>query len=126
MHCVAHGEPYTIFGYKGKQVRDNIHSYDLVNAFWHFYRSPRVGEVYNIGGSRHSNCSVLEALELCEQISGAKARVHYSDEHRSGDHIWYVSDVSKFRAHYPEWGYRHDLRGILSDIYQGQASRKSA
>jgi CDP-paratose 2-epimerase len=126
MHCVAHGEPYTIYGYKGKQVRDNIHSYDLVNAFWHFYRSPRVGEVYNIGGSRHSNCSVLEAVALCEQISGGKARTHYSDEHRSGDHIWYVSDVGKFRAHYPEWGYRYDLRGMLQDVYQGQASRSKS
>jgi CDP-paratose 2-epimerase len=126
MHCVAHGEPYTIYGYKGKQVRDNIHSYDLVNAFWHFYRNPRVGEVYNIGGSRHSNCSVLEAIVLCEEISGGKARVHTSDEARSGDHIWYISDVSKFRAHYPEWGYRYDLRAILTDIHQGQATRKSA
>jgi CDP-paratose 2-epimerase len=126
MHCVMHGEPYTIFGYKGKQVRDNIHSYDLVQAFDHFYRAPRCGEVYNMGGSRHSNCSMLEAIRLCEEISGSKAKVQYSDDNRSGDHIWYVSDVGKFKAHYPDWNYSHDLRSILADIYNGQAARKSA
>jgi CDP-paratose 2-epimerase len=126
MHCVLTGEPYTIIGYKGKQVRDNIHSYDLVRAFDHFFRAPRCGEAYNIGGSRHSNCSVLEALALCERITGGKAKVRYSDENRSGDHIWYISDVRKFRSHYPDWGYTHDLTAILTDIYRGQAGRKAA
>jgi CDP-paratose 2-epimerase len=126
MHCVLTGEPYTIIGYKGKQVRDNIHSLDLVRAFDHFFRSPRCGEAYNIGGSRHSNCSVLEALALCEQITGRRAKVRYADENRSGDHVWYISDVRKFRSHYPGWGYTHDLTAILTDIYRGQAGRNAA
>lgn len=125
MHCVAHGEPYTVYGYKGKQVRDNIHSYDLVNAFYHVYQKPRCGEVYNIGGSRHSNCSMLEAICLCEEITGRKARVTYTDENRSGDHIWYVSDVRKFQGHYPDWSYTFGLRELLEDIYRGVTNRSS-
>src|ERR1700750_1740814 len=89
--CALTGKPYTIFGYKGKQVRDNIHSYDLVNAFWHFFQAPRSGEVYNIGGGRQSNCSMLEAIELCEAITGRRLAWTYRDESRSGDHIWWVS-----------------------------------
>lgn len=126
MHCVLSGEPYTIFGYKGKQVRDNIHSFDLVRAFHHYYQEPRAGEVYNLGGSRHSNCSILEAIAWCEEIAGVKARVRYSEENRSGDHVWYISDVRKFKSHYPGWGYTHDLKSTLIDIYQGQGARKSA
>src|SRR5919202_2931128 len=93
--CVVTGKPYTIYGYKGKQVRDNIHSYDLVNAFWHFHRDPRPGAVYNMGGSRHSNCSMLEAIRDAEELCGRELNYTLSDEARSGDHIWWISDVRR-------------------------------
>jgi CDP-paratose 2-epimerase len=118
MKCTVSGNPYRIFGYKGKQVRDNIHSYDLVEAFWQFFQAPRCGEVYNMGGGRHSHCSMLEAIALCEQISGKKLDWTYKEDHRVGDHIWYVSDVRKFQADYPKWRYRYDLRAILQEIHQ--------
>lgn len=126
MNCVCNSKPYTIYGYKGKQVRDNIHSYDLVNAFYHFFRQPRAGEVYNMGGSRHSNCSMLEAISLCEEISGRRAITSYTEENRSGDHIWYISDVTKFKQHYPDWDYRYSLRSTLEDIYGGVTTRRAA
>jgi CDP-paratose 2-epimerase len=118
MKCTVDGSPYRVFGYKGKQVRDNIHSFDLVEAFWQFYQAPRVGEVYNMGGSRHSNCSMLEAIELCEEISGRKLNWSYVEDNRIGDHIWWISDVRKFQGHYPGWKYRYDLRGILEEIHK--------
>ena len=118
--CILTGEEYTIFGYKGKQVRDNIHSYDLVNAFYHFYQNPRCGEVYNIGGSRHSNCSMLEAIKIAESIIGKKLKYTYTDRNRSGDHIWYISDVSKFQSHYPQWQYKYNLNNIIEEICMGQ------
>ena len=121
--CAVTREPYTVLGYKGKQVRDNIHSYDLVNAFWHFVMKPRSGEVYNIGGGRHANCSVLEAIELCERLSGRPFNWTYSEENRIGDHIWWVSDVRRFRAHYPEWNYRYDLKTLLAEIIDGAENR---
>jgi len=114
--CIATGEKYTIFGYKGKQVRDNIHSYDLVNAFYHVYLKPRSGEVYNMGGSRYSNISMIEAIKKIEKILGKKANVEYTDKHRKGDHIWYISDVSKFKKHYPDWDYKYDIDMILEEI----------
>lgn len=114
--CIATGNKYTIFGYKGKQVRDNIHSYDLVNMFWHFHKNPRCGEVYNAGGSRHSNLSVVEAIKKIESILGKKANIEYTDENRSGDHIWYISDVSKFKNHYPDWDYKYNIDDILLEI----------
>ncbi len=114
--CVATGTEYTIFGYKGKQVRDNIHSFDLVNAFYHVYQNPRSGEAYNIGGSRHSNTSMLEAIAKTEKILGKKANVKYVDDNRIGDHIWYISDVSKFKSHYPDWEYTYDNNRIIEDI----------
>ncbi len=117
MKCTVSGKPYSVFGYKGKQVRDNIHSADLVNAFRHFIAAPRAGEVYNIGGSRHSNCSMLEAITLCEQISGSKLNWSYKEDNRIGDHIWWISDVSKFQQHYPDWQYQYDLHGILAEIH---------
>lgn len=123
MRCTITGEPYTIFGYRGKQVRDNIHSYDLVNAFYHFYQNPRSGEVYNIGGSRHSNCSMLEAITMCEKLSGKTLQYSYTDDNRSGDHIWYISDVRKFQSHYPQWHYKYNLEDILQDIYTAQVDR---
>jgi CDP-paratose 2-epimerase len=112
------GRPYRVFGYKGKQVRDNIHSFDLVEAFVEFIHAPRNGEVYNIGGSRHSNCSVLEAIELCEEISGRKLTRSYEETNRIGDHIWWISDVRKFQKHYPAWKFRYSLRQILEEIHR--------
>jgi CDP-paratose 2-epimerase len=123
MKCTVTGRPYTIFGYKGKQVRDNIHSYDLVNMFWHFYQDPKTGEVYNAGGGRFSNCSMLEAIDLCEAISGKKLNYSYSDTNRVGDHIWYISDVSKFQRHYPQWEFRYNLSDTLKQIHQAMTSR---
>jgi len=116
--CAVNNKPYTIFGYKGKQVRDNIHSYDLINAFNFFYENPRCGEVYNMGGSRHSNISILEAIDMIEEISGYKLNYTISDKNRIGDHIWYISDVYKFRSHYPGWEYKYDIKMILSDMIE--------
>ena len=123
MKCAITGSPYTIFGYKGKQVRDNIHAWDLVNMFWHFYRNPRQGEVYNAGGGRFANCSMLEAITLCQQITGNKMNYSYSDTNRIGDHIWYISDLSKFKAHYPDWHWKYDLTTTLQEIHDGIAAR---
>jgi CDP-paratose 2-epimerase len=116
VRCAMTGHKYTIFGYKGKQVRDNIHSYDLVNAFYHFFKNPRVGEVYNMGGSRRSNVSMLEAIELIQEISGKEINYEHTDENRSGDHIWYISDVSKFQKHYPDWKYTYNNKKIIEEI----------
>jgi CDP-paratose 2-epimerase len=121
MICTVTGRPYHVFGYKGKQVRDNIHSFDLVEAFAEFIRAPRAGEVYNIGGSRYSNCSILEAIEICEEISGRKLRWTYKETNRIGDHIWWISDVRKFRRHYPTWKFRYQLCDILEDIHDAIA-----
>ena len=123
MRCSVTGDPYTVFGYKGKQVRDNIHSHDLVSAFHHFYRDPRVGEVYNIGGGRFSNCSMLEAIEMCEEISGNKLDWSYSESNRSGDHVWWISDVSKFKSHYPDWELEYDVRDMLEQIHDKTVER---
>jgi len=117
MKCAITGEHYNIYGYKGKQVRDNIHSWDLVNMFWHFYQNPRVGEAYNAGGSRHSNCSMKEGISLCEQITGKKMNYSYTETNRIGDHIWWISDVSKFKTHYPSWNYKYGLEDILTQIF---------
>ena len=117
MRCTVDGTPYRVFGYKGKQVRDNIHSYDLVEMFWQFFQKPRSGEVYNAGGSRHCNCSMLEAIELCEQMSGRKLKWTYVEDNRIGDHIWWISDVRKFQSHYPAWKFCYGLREILEEIY---------
>lgn len=116
--CIATEQQYIIYGYKGKQVRDNIHSFDLVNAFYHFYKKPRSGEVYNIGGSRYSNTSMTEAIWKTETILGKKAKYSYSDVNRSGDHIWYISDVSKFKRHYPEWKQSYSIEKIIEEICQ--------
>lgn len=122
VHCIMTGKEYTIFGYKGKQVRDNIHAYDLVTAFDEFYKNSgerkrkRKGEVYNMGGSRHSNISMLEAIQEIENISGKKANIAYSDIVRIGDHKWYISDISKFKNDYPEWKYKYDMKHILKEL----------
>lgn len=123
MKCAITGDHYTIFGYKGKQVRDNIHSYDLVNMFWHFYHNPRQGEAYNAGGSRHSNCSMQEAITVAEKITGKKMNYSYSETNRIGDHIWWVSDVSKFQSHYPEWKYKYNLEDIMVQINDSMSKR---
>ena len=123
MKCTMTGTPYTVFGYKGKQVRDNIHSYDLIQAFDHFFESPRMGEVYNIGGSRFSHCSMLEAIKICEEISGRELTYSYADDNRMGDHIWYVSDVSKFHNHYPQWTLTLNVTDILTQIYEHNVDR---
>ena len=123
MKCAVTGDHYTIFGYKGKQVRDNIHSHDLVNMFWHFYNSPRSGEVYNAGGGRFSNCSMLEAISICEKISGNKMNYSYTEDNRIGDHIWWISDVSKFKSHYPSWNWEYGIEDILSEIHEALLSR---
>ena len=122
MKCAVSGNQYNVLGYKGKQVRDNIHAYDLVNMFHHFYLSPGKGEVYNTGGSRHSNCSILEAVALCEEITGKRMNITYSENNRIGDHIWYISDVSKFKSHYPGWKYKYNLNDILVQIYNNLTS----
>ena len=123
MRCAITKTPYTIFGYKGKQVRDNIHSYDLVNMFWHFYQQPRPGEVYNAGGGRFANCSMLEAIALCEQISGNKMQYSYAETNRIGDHIWYISDLTKFKSHYPNWAPQYNLEDTLVQMHQNMSKR---
>ncbi len=123
MKCTATGQPYTIYGYKGKQVRDNIHSADLIDAFYHFFQSPRVGEVYNMGGGRFSNCSMLEAIDLCQAITGSKLNWTYTEDNRIGDHIWWISDIGKFKAHYPGWVQTYDVEAILTEIYQNNVER---
>ncbi|HYX33201.1 MAG TPA: NAD-dependent epimerase/dehydratase family protein [Oligoflexus sp.] len=123
--CQMTGRPYSIFGYKGKQVRDNIHGNDLVHAFWAYHESPRPGEVYNIGGSRHSNCSMIEAIQIIKELTGRELNYTIKDEARSGDHIWWISDVRKFREHYPKWNYRYDVREIIREIVYAVAEREN-
>ena len=123
MKCAVIGKEYRILGYKGKQVRDNIHSYDLIQAFYHFYQNPRCGEVYNMGGSRFSNCSILEAIPLCEKITGKTLKTSYVETHRIGDHIWWISDVSKFISHYPDWRLTKNIKDTLDEIYQYNKER---
>ncbi|MDD5020483.1 MAG: NAD-dependent epimerase/dehydratase family protein [Candidatus Omnitrophica bacterium] len=117
--CIATGRTYRIFGYKGKQVRDNIHAHDFVQAMYHFYLKPRPGEVYNMGGGRFSNISIREAIEKFEQAFGKKADVAYVKQNRPGDHQWYISDVSKFKKHYPGWQHRYSIDAIIDDICRG-------
>lgn len=118
MKCAVTGTPYTVYGYKGKQVRDNIHSADLIQAFYEFFKAPRVGEVYNTGGGRHSNCSMLEAIEICQKIAGRELKWNYSEQNRIGDHIWWISDNSKFSQHYPNWKLKYNVPHILQEIYE--------
>ncbi|WP_158046803.1 NAD-dependent epimerase/dehydratase family protein [Skermanella pratensis] len=124
MRCAIRKKPYSIFGYKGKQVRDNIHAHDLVSAFAHFYANPRPGEVYNIGGSRHSYCSMLMAIRIAEELSGNEMQTSYVPENRAGDHIWWISDVRKFQSHYPDWRYAYDLKRLMAEIYEALADQR--
>lgn len=121
--CAITGKPYTIFGYKGKQVRDNIHCADLIQSFWHFSQKPKSGAVYNIGGARHSNCSVLEAIDIIEELSGKRAKFTISDQARTGDHIWWISDVRKFQADYPGWSLKYSVKDILREIIEAAKER---
>ena len=118
MRCTIRAEPYTVFGYGGKQVRDNIHSADLVRAFEAFQRDPRPAAVYNMGGGRECNCSMREAIAMCEAIAGRELDWTLSGEARVGDHRWWISDLSEFRAHYPAWKLRFGVEDILREIYE--------
>jgi len=124
VQSVMLGRPYQVFGYKGKQVRDNLHAADLASMFWHFYQTPRPGAVYNVGGGRKSNCSVREAISLCEELTGKRVQSNYNETNRNGDHIWWISDTSKFRLHYPQWCPRYDLRMILVEMIEQFAHRR--
>lgn len=121
--CTAMGTSYQIFGYKGKQVRDNIHSADLIRAFHEFFKTPQGGVVYNIGGGRHSNCSMLEAIQVCQEIVGRDLKWTYVEQSRIGDHIWWISDNRKFMSHYPAWQLRYDVPLILQEIYTANQER---
>ena len=116
MKCTVTGQAYTVYGYKGKQVRDNIHSSDLIRAIDLFLQNPKVAAVYNIGGSRYSNCSMLEAINYCEQLAGKPLNWQYSDDARVGDHIWWISDISKFKKDYPNFELTYGIRDVLEDI----------
>jgi CDP-paratose 2-epimerase len=120
MRCVVSREPYNVIGYKGKQVRDVIHSHDLVRAFDAFFRRPRCAAVYNIGGGRFSNCSVLEAIELCQEVAGVELRWTYREDPRIGDHIWWISSLERFEQDYPEWRPKYGLREIARQIHDAQ------
>jgi CDP-paratose 2-epimerase len=117
MRCALAGREYTIYGYKGKQVRDAIHSQDLVRAFDCVVREPRAGEVYNIGGGRQSNCSVLEAIALVSEITGRELAYRYDEKNRIGDHIWWVGSNARFAEHYPGWRQEYDVRRILEELH---------
>ncbi len=123
MKCAVTGTPYTVFGYSGKQVRDNIHAADLIAAFDQFFHSPRNGEVYNIGGGRQSNCSMLEAIALCQEITSNPMNWTYSETNRSGDHIWWISGLDKFKSHYPNWKLTRDVPSILREIHAANLER---
>ena len=114
--CAVTKKKYTIFGFKGKQVRDNIHSFDLVNMFWSFYKKPKCASVYNVGGGRHSNCSILEAIHIIEKIIGYKIKYKISPLKRKGDHIWYISDTSKFKKDFKTWNYKYNTKSIIIEI----------
>ena len=123
MRCVMTETPYTIFGYKGKQVRDAIHSNDLIRAFDAFFHQPRVAEVYNIGGGRFSNCSMLEGIEAAQKIAAKELNSTYAEQNRIGDHIWWIGDNGKFETHYPEWKQEYNIQHILQEIYEANADR---
>jgi CDP-paratose 2-epimerase len=117
VRCVETGTPYTVFGYKGKQVRDALHSSDLVAGCYEFFKSPRIAEVYNMGGGRMSNCSVLEAIEMCQEVAGRPLNWSYDDTHRTGDHIWWISDYSMFQSHYPAWTPHYTIPRMLDEMH---------
>ncbi len=121
MRCVMEGRTYNLYGYKGKMVRDAIHSHDVLTAFEAYFRNPRPGEVYNLGGGRFSNTSHIEAFRIAEEITGREAKINYVDRHRIGDHQWWISSMAKFQSHYPEWRPTYDIPKILREIYEANA-----
>jgi CDP-paratose 2-epimerase len=123
MKCTVTGTPYTVFGYEGKQVRDNIHSADLIAAFAAFHRAPRAAAVYNIGGGRFSNCSMLEAIDACERISGRELSWEMGEEPRIGDHRWWISDLAPFQVDYPDFALRYGIDEILQEMYEQNLER---
>jgi CDP-paratose 2-epimerase len=125
MKCTVTGTPYTVFGYGGKQVRDNIHSADLIAAFEEFHRAPRPASVYNMGGGRFSNCSMLEAIDACERIAGRELSWEMGEEPRIGDHRWWISDLAPFEADYPAWKPRHGIDDILEQMHEQNVERWS-
>jgi CDP-paratose 2-epimerase len=124
--CNLEGRKYTIFGYKGKQVRDNIHAFDVARLIEAFIAQPRQGEVYNLGGGRQNSCSILEAFELAEQVSGRKMAYDYVEQNRRGDHICYISDLSKIRSYFPKWEITRSLPSIFREIHAAWANRLGA
>jgi CDP-paratose 2-epimerase len=123
MKCTVTGEPYTVFGYEGKQVRDNLHSADLVDAFMLFHTDPEPAAVYNIGGGRSNACSMLEAIELCEQVAGKQLDWSLGGEARIGDHRWWISDLDEFGRKYGGWNPKRDLKTIVGEIHEANAER---
>jgi CDP-paratose 2-epimerase len=121
--CNLEERKYTVFGYKGKQVRDNIHSHDVVSFMEEFINNPRVGEVYNIGGGRDNSISILEAFKLISEISGKEMKYDYVDQNRAGDHICYISDLQKMKEHYPNWDITKNLRTTFEEIYESWLTR---
>jgi CDP-paratose 2-epimerase len=126
MKCVVTGVPYTIFGYEGKQVRDNIHATDVVRAFDAFHKQPRAAAVYNLGGGRESNISMLEAIDLCQQLAGRELHYTLSDQARIGDHRWWISDLDSFKADYPDWQLTFGIEDVLRDIYEQNVEQWTA
>lgn len=126
MKCAVTGEHYTVFGYDGKQVRDNIHSGDVVRAFHEFHRNPRPAAVYNLGGGRASNVSMLEAIVLCEEIAGRQLDHSYSPQARIGDHRWWISDLEAFKCDYPAWQLTTSIRAVLGEIHDYNIERWSS
>jgi CDP-paratose 2-epimerase len=122
--CIVNDKSYTIFGYKGKQVRDNIHSWDLVNMFWEFHQNPKQGEVYNAGGGRDNSTSILEAIDIINRIAGTNwSNYTQSEQNRIGDHIWYISDLTKFKTHYPNWNITIDLEETIRQMVKFEKSK---
>ena len=115
---------YNLIGYKGKQVRDNIHSNDLVTCFWEFFKKPKIGAIYNTGGGRFSNCSIIEALNLVENMSGLQIKKKILKVNRTGDHIWYVSSMKKFKKHYPNWKQKYSTKKIINELIDRFSSKK--
>jgi CDP-paratose 2-epimerase len=125
IRCNLERRKYTIFGYKGKQVRDNIHSHDVVEFIYQFIENPRSAAVYNLGGGRENSVSILEAFALIEEISGLEMSYEYVDQNRKADHICYISDLSRIREHYPHWSITKDLKATFVEIYESWLARKS-
>ena len=119
VRCIVNEKQYNIFGYRGKQVRCNIHSKDVVSAFWEVYKNPKHGEVYNLGGGREGSCSILEAIQIIEKLTGKNAITNYKEENRIGDHIWWISNIDKFKNDYPNWKLTYNVTQIIKEIYVG-------